>query len=84
MHIDQCMTKAAAGFAPMPLQHVASQVIVNMRLTTLCLPHLCTALPRAPQALSALCHVLRLLDQAARDGQPVPWVVLELVSHTSN
>lgn len=33
------------------------------------------------QTLDALSHTLRLLGQALRDGQPVPWVVLELVSH---
>jgi hypothetical protein len=32
------------------------------------------------QSLSGLCHVLRLLAQALRDGRPVPWVLLELVS----
>ena len=32
-----------------------------------------------PQSLAPLQHMLRLLEQAARDGSAVPWVLLELV-----
>lgn len=32
-----------------------------------------------PQSLAPLQHTLRLLEQAARDGRAVPWVLFELV-----
>lgn len=32
-----------------------------------------------PATLDALCHLLRLLERAARDGRRVPWVLIELV-----
>jgi hypothetical protein len=42
--------------------------------------HRLRALAPGRQSLAALCHVLRLLKQAASDGCPVPWVLIELVS----
>jgi hypothetical protein len=44
-----------------------------------CHTSLSSTISLSPQTLAGLQHLLRLLEQAAKDGRPVPWVLLEMV-----